>query len=125
MRETKFRGMDVNGKWYYGNITILKQNIDSSRRAGCYISNSAGMPFAYNVRPGSVGQFTGLHDKNGREIYEGDVVRQSVLLSVDMADNPVKWIDCGFVANGLLGKREAENCEVIGNIHENLEMING
>lgn len=78
----------------------------------------------------NVMQFTGLHDKNGKEIYEGDVAK---LTDEDKnaGNYPIVWSmeEAGFMVNGfhldhymafLIGM----SIEVIGNIHENPELLN-
>ena len=70
MREIKFRGNRVNnGKWVYGlplySVVGAKVIIDT-------IQSYEDLRY-YTVIPETVGQFTGLHDKNGKEIYEGDI----------------------------------------------------
>lgn len=70
-------------------------------------------------------QFTGLHDKNGREIYEGDIFQDGEDGSYDF----VKWRDgwCGFGTAVWWGPEDlaeqAPDCEVIGNIYENPELL--
>ena len=68
-REIIFRGKDIKGNWYEG---LLAHNIAKDE---WYISNKAGISTAYQVRPETIGQFTGLTDKNDTKIFDGDVVR--------------------------------------------------
>ena len=131
MREIRFRGQGINGEWFYGNLALIKKKVDHIK-PGSYISNSVGMPFAYQVRPGTVGQFTGLKDKNGKEIYESDIIK---------SDYP--WM-CGVVefGEGFQGEPAdgqypyqgwhvgtqafaGDDVSVIGNIYENPELLKG
>jgi hypothetical protein len=129
MREIKFRGMALNGQWFYGNLAIIPNDIKTAGvKAGYYISNRAGFPFAYPVRPETVGQYTGLKDRNGTEIFEGDL-----LFDKDELTRPfiVKWddewaqfyVDCGGGSTDFLWKWA--NLEVIGNIYANPELLEG
>lgn len=68
MREIKFRGRTLQGNWVYGLLSRTDEH-------GWTISNKAGKPFAYKIRPETIGQYTGLKDKNGdKEVYEYDII---------------------------------------------------
>lgn len=130
-REIKFRGKRIdNGEWVYGDLLISPMATRIVKGFGLVTSDQYthdGLTHCvgefYAVDPKTVGQLPGLHDKNGKEIYEGDVVTPfSKAWKCE-----VKWHDGGFrvTPHGeyeLFAKR-AGTCEVIGNIHDNPELL--
>lgn len=132
MREIKFRGMTLSGKWVYG-LLAHSEGLKNQVKKGYYISNKAGSPFAYDIRPETIGQYTGEHDKNGKEIFSGDILKGLYYF------RGTGWYDEGegeyFINSEVVFKKGKYTCqgfdldiivndvEVIGNIHENPELI--
>ncbi|EKZ4851797.1 hypothetical protein QPJ54_000526 [Listeria monocytogenes] len=122
MREIEFRGQNINGHWAHGNLAIIKEKLDRAE-IGAYISNSAGAPFAYQVRPETVGQYTGLKDKNGNKIFEGDLCWDEH----NECYGVVKFEEGKFlyvwenIAEDLW--EVADGIEFYGNIHENPDLL--
>ena len=120
MRTIKIRGLRTDGKgWVYGGYFQHTPDEDGVRY---YIFDfNEG---AVEVIPESVGQFTGLHDKNGKEIYEGDILKTFPIISSDKIaydsfNVVVRFTSSSWIANGVLGIKQSEISEVIGNIYEN------
>jgi uncharacterized phage protein (TIGR01671 family) len=126
MREYLFRGkMIANGNWSEGNLLVTKQ--------GCCITPDATVLGSYGaVEPETVGQYTNMLDKNGRKIFEGDIIDFS-----DRSDGDgygvVKY-DANETEFGIeydniyesLGKHYyPEDIEVIGNIYDNPNLVRG
>ncbi|QEL01557.1 hypothetical protein FKG96_12320 [Olivibacter sp. LS-1] len=123
-REIKFKGKTVSGKWVYGNYSHIKKDF-STVKSGHYISNSVGAPFAYLVRPETIGQSTGLKDKTGKDIYEGDKIRKP---GSDNIYTVVFFDGAFYLKNGGVNHRlswTTNDGEVVGNIHDNPEFLKG
>ena len=126
MRAIKFRGKSLNtGMWVYGDLQ------HKGKRA--FVE--------YEVDPVTVGQYTGLKDKNGKEIYEGDIL----LLSDKKSHSEEVVVEHGlygwtfynpqtatFYSDGSHTYAAVENCRfmfgtgiIIGNIHDNPEWLKG
>lgn len=123
MRDIKFRGFCVNNHCYKGNLNIVTSKF-SKVDEGYYISNSADVPFAYQVRPETVGQYTGLKDKNNKMIFEGDIVKaKGALFGV-----VVVFKDGRFVGkdknNRIWDILKDFPLEIIGNIYEKPAFFN-
>lgn len=122
MRQIKFRGKRTDtGEWIYGDLL-------TSNGTECEISYWNGVIYSrYDVEPSTVGQFTGLLDKNGKEIYEGDMLNNGqrnyfVCWNETRGAWWLKSID--LIYTQPLGFLSAE-LFVIGNIHDNPELLKG
>ncbi|WP_457601084.1 YopX family protein [Hydrogenivirga sp.] len=73
MREIKFRAKDKSGDWFYGYLCELHEFEKGKWSKRLAIQDAKNGRF-FPIIPQTVGQFTGLRDKNGKEIYEGDIV---------------------------------------------------
>ena len=152
MREILFRGKDPEtGMWYVG------QYIHLHKSTYCFDTDYAMHPdndihqivfermtdwclpnqhLRADVDPHTVGQYTGLNDKNGKRIFEGDICRFREWSKGDMCwVGKIHWEYQQFVISGgpnkecntpfelQMSRFISENIEIIGNIHDNPEMI--
>lgn len=136
MREIKFRARLVDGKatgaWVYGTY---------AKHIGHHVIFDENSGVRHIIDPTTLGQYTSLKDKNGVEIYEGDILDTPKWWAGDKElerelreSEGDAWVDgrCivewdyrafgGFTGHGLAFHGTGE---VIGNIYENSELING
>lgn len=157
MRTIKFRGKRCdNGEWVYGHYLESTKTWHGCHPHKAWILTDAmtnGGFFAllgrHAVINESVGQFTGLYDKNGEEVYEGDILRYPaedkfdeenfVSFEVFWHDNDCAYNHVGWQMNrhhfhgNICGTRDistflpkyTKKMVVIGNIHDNPELLKG
>ena len=124
MREIKFRGKSLNnGEWIYGDL------IQWEKQSRYAITPQKGNKWdsvdKYEVMPYTVGQFTELKDRDGKEIFEGD------LFKIGLEPNvfEVRFEHGAFLAYengeqiGLMGELFPNVCKVVGNVHDNPELV--
>lgn len=121
MREIKFRAQAIaSNKWLYGDLRHHKEDV-------CIFEQGGNK--GEQVKPETIGQFTGLRDINGKDIYEGDI------LDVSYADEESRLEVCfvrgvfAFLWDGDIDDEFPCNApthewaKVIGNIHDNPELL--
>ena len=114
-REIKFRGKATcSDKWAYGCYV----ECDGGFYIIVKLAGHEGDVSKIQVYRETVGQYTGLKDKDGKEIYEGDVVRWGILLKGE----EVFFEEGGFTIKAV-DDPYWEGCEVIGNVHQNPELL--
>lgn len=133
MREIEFRGKRVdNGKWAYGYYTKGYRCAERTLEDMIYSFDNNEFEY-YIIKSNTLGQYTGLKDKNGTKIFDGDIVKYEddsgypsydVFVNVGVIEycgnafwvsnrNRVDMQDLVYDTEGIM------ECEVIGNIHDN------
>lgn len=113
-REIIFRGKKSGTEeWVFGSLQIYLDNV-------CYILNNNQWDKKTLVQPESIGQYTGLNDKNGNKIFEGDILeygwmdRKNTLVDFDKGMFRHK-------TNALIIGHD--EMTIVGNIHDNPELL--
>ena len=150
-REILFRGKRKNGQWVYGSL-VVSENI----KPAIYYEVGKGLAKQFDwcyVNSDTIGQYTGLKDKDRKDIYEGDILRLTIpdgstrhfvvewanedrtlkpLNGFQHDGNPIRisgwcfnWKGHRLYSTVMDGVPDNERMTIVGNIHDNPELLKG
>ena len=128
-RVIKFRGKSYQSdEWCYGSLVDYGEELEIQGFDVFHEGKDSWKEI--QVIPATVGQFTGLYDANGKEIYEGDIIQfieddnglKSYAVEYDCAQFSPIFV---LAVSKIVVNRRIEETEVIGNIHDNPELLKG
>lgn len=129
MRTIKFRGKEIiTNQWVEGDLLQCPNKYPTIRMWEEAYPIARSIDFV--VFPDTIGQFTGLHDKNGREIYEGDIIKylfHGLFYAGTIIYQDAKFVMKKIYGDGYMFPQDygEKYIEVIGNIHTNPELLKG
>lgn len=130
MREILFRAKDeASNKWVYGYYANILRAAEYEHIILVPAENSDESNVIYPIIPETVGEYTGLVDKNGKKIFEGDIVRYNDTLHkvVFCAINGCAFFGITYPDRGEVWNFDGITCahkmKIVGNIHDNPEIV--
>jgi hypothetical protein len=120
-REILFRGRRINtGAWELGFALMTEHNAYIVP----YYNEIKEAQMMHSVEPETVGQFTGLFDKNKNKIFEGDIVKLDVMICpITFRDGAFQMIFRKEQGASVAIQDRLRRFEIIGNIHDNPELL--